>query len=80
MIRTTRIAALLGAIVLLASACESGDTPLSPSTRPALDGGGHTAGGNVIVTPEDPTTTSTTSTAAEEDETREGGGHTAGGN
>lgn len=82
MVRWTRISVVLGAVVLLASACGDSDTPLSPSARPALQaGGGHTAGGNV--TGSDSTTTSSTSTTTvtePTDTTTRGGGHTAGGN
>jgi hypothetical protein len=76
MVRWTRISVVLGAVVLLASACGDSGNPLSPSERPALDGGGHTVGGNVT----DPGGTTTTSTTAPSDTTSRGGGHTIGGN
>lgn len=66
MVRGTRIAMVLGAVVLLASACGTDrDTPFSPEGRPAFDGLG--TGGNVIgatgtETQSTTTTTSTTST------------------
>ena len=86
MISRMRITAVLGAVVLLASACDSGDTPFSPSARPALNGGGHVPGGNVTGTPGDSTTytTNATSTAVpvpvEEPAPTQGGGHVPGGN
>ncbi|CAA9297063.1 MAG: hypothetical protein AVDCRST_MAG68-76 [uncultured Gemmatimonadetes bacterium] len=83
MVRWTRISVVLGAVVLLASACGDAGTPLSPSMRPALQGGGHTAGGNVVGGDTTTTTsTMTTSTVNPEpsDTTSIGGGHTAGGN
>jgi hypothetical protein len=81
MVRWTRISVVLGAVIFLASACGDAGNPLSPSERPALEEGGHTAGGNV--TGGDgttSTTTSTSSTTAPSDTTTRGGGHTAGGN
>jgi hypothetical protein len=86
MISKMRIAAVLGAVVLLASACDNGGNPLSPSVRPALDGGGHTAGGNVTPPPSDSTGFGASAaadggtTAPGDTVLVEGGGHTAGGN
>lgn len=86
MISRMRITAVLGAVVLLASACDSGDTPFSPTAKPAFDGG-HTTGGNVVGTPGDSTsygTFSATSTSApgagEPTDPIDEGGHTTGGN
>jgi hypothetical protein len=54
-----RIAMVLGAVVLLASACGTdGGTPFSPEVKPAFDGLG--TGGNVTGGGTQTTTTSTT--------------------
>ncbi len=61
MVRGTRIAMVLGAVVLLASACGTeGSTPFSPEARPAFDGLG--TGGNATGGDSTTTTQSTTST------------------
>ncbi|HYW07315.1 MAG TPA: hypothetical protein VE913_10185 [Longimicrobium sp.] len=55
MIRGTRIAIVLGAVVLLASACGTtdGDTPFAPEVKPAFNTGtgGFGMGGNVAEDP-----------------------------
>lgn len=61
MVRGTRIAMVLGAVILLASACGTdGGTPFSPEAKPAFDGLG--TGGNVTGGGGGTTTTSTTTT------------------
>jgi hypothetical protein len=80
MVRLTRISVVLGAVVLLASACGDSDTPLSPSSRPAMQEGGHTTGGNVVGGDTTRITTSSVNPAEPSDTTSIGGGHTAGGN
>lgn len=49
MVRWTKIAAVLGAVTLIASACgTTGDNPLGPEGKPAYNGGGFGVGGNVV--------------------------------
>lgn len=65
MIRGMRIATMLGAVVLLASACGTdGNTPLFPKEKPAFDGLG--TGGNVTGGGNDGGQSSTTSPTSSE--------------
>lgn len=67
MVRGTRVVMVLGAVVLLASACGTtdGDTPFSPEVKPAFDGlptGGNVVGGGTETTTTETTTASDTTT------------------
>lgn len=77
MLRKSRIAAMLGVIVVLASACGNGDTPLSPASAPALNGGVPIGGANVVDPPADregpASSTASTPDSSEEDASRAGG-------
>jgi|GEM_PF-6194142 ABC-type glycerol-3-phosphate transport system substrate-binding protein len=88
MIRGTRIAIVLGAVVLLASACGTtdGDTPFAPEVKPAFSTtGGFGMGGNVMEEPA-PEETQAAGTVGEgeletpSDSTSRGGGFGMGGN
>lgn len=89
MIRGTRIAIVLGAVVLLASACGTtdGDTPFAPEMKPAFStSGGLGMGGNVVEEPAPEETQAAGTVGGEEletapsDSTSRGGGYGMGGN
>jgi len=73
MVRGTRIAMVLGAVVLLASACGTdGGTPFSPEAKPAIDGlptGGNVTGGGSTGTQSTTSSSTTSGTTAPADTT-----------
>lgn len=73
MVRGTRIAVVLGAVILLASACGTdGGTPFSPEVKPAFDGlgtGGNVTGGGSPGTQSTTTSTTTSGTTTATDTT-----------
>lgn len=73
--RTTRHIAAL-AVLLVAAACGTADSPLAPTAPPSLNGG-YATGGNRDGSD---TTTVTTSTTTQTDTTSRNGGYATGGN
>jgi hypothetical protein len=73
MVRGTRIAMVLGAVVLLASACGTdGKTPFSPEVKPASNGltlGGNVTGGGGSGTQSTTSSSTTSGTTAPGDTT-----------
>lgn len=85
MVRGTRIAMVLGAVVLLASACGTdGETPFSPEAKPAFDGlgtgGNVTGGGGGTQSTTTPTPTSGTTAPSDTTVKVDRGGLGTGGN